>query len=370
MAKSIEEFRVIFKLKEQTGDGFRGLNPLKVAEAFKSVGEGVDARALSNGALLVLCKSKEQRGKVAKIAKISGKKVEAQMVEKKEVIQGVIYGVYAEVLECEIKESIKGGTVCEVKRFKAREGGNPNAPVLITFSGNVLPERVFIGCLSFPVRSYQRPPMRCFKCQRFGHLAASCRGNRRCTKCGGEHNIASCSVPSPKCCNCGGCHMASSKDCAVFAKAKRVQEVKEQHKISYAEAVKKVEGKPQAQAVVMAPPNASKRRIETHGSPNQDLVVNKESLMAFIVDVVYGSRGKKSRSDLIKWVVESAGRFLGLKDYAPQLLFGYMKEVQEAQGAQNQSSSQSSTGSGAGDGVEEEEINMEEGGLEAFFGGI
>uniref|UniRef100_A0AAV2J6X9 Uncharacterized protein n=1 Tax=Knipowitschia caucasica TaxID=637954 RepID=A0AAV2J6X9_KNICA len=94
--------------------------------------------------------------------------------------------------------------------------------------------------------------------------------------------------------------MASSKDCAVFAKAKRVQEVKEQHKISYAEAVKKVEGKPQAQA----------------------------------------------------------------------LLFGYMKEVQEAQGAQNQSSSQSSTGSGAGDGVEEEEINMEEGGLEAFFGGI
>uniref|UniRef100_A0AAV2KNI1 Uncharacterized protein n=1 Tax=Knipowitschia caucasica TaxID=637954 RepID=A0AAV2KNI1_KNICA len=53
-----------------------------------------------------------------------------------------------------------------------------------------------------------------------------------------------------------------------------------------------------------------------------------------------------------------------------ELLFGYMKEVQEAQGAQNQSSSQSSTGSGAGDGVEEEEINMEEGGLEAFFGGI
>ena len=68
--------------------------------------------------------------------------------------------------EREIKENIKGGNVTDVKRFKAREGGNKNTPVLLTLEGNILPARVFIGCLSFLVREYLRPPLRCFKCQR------------------------------------------------------------------------------------------------------------------------------------------------------------------------------------------------------------
>lgn len=106
--------------------------------------------------------------------------------KKKNETKGVIYGVYADMSEREFKENIKGGNVTDVKRFKAREGGNKNTPVLLTFEGNILPARVFIGCLSFLVREYQRPPLRCFKCRRYGYVAASCRGNRLCAKCGGD----------------------------------------------------------------------------------------------------------------------------------------------------------------------------------------
>lgn len=95
---------------------------------------------------------------------------------KKHELKGVIYGMCADVSEEEIKENIKGGIVTDVKRFKAKEGGNKNTIVLITFEGRLLPVRVFIGYLSFQVRPYQRAPLRCFKCQRFGHMVASRRG--------------------------------------------------------------------------------------------------------------------------------------------------------------------------------------------------
>lgn len=72
-------------------------------------------------------------------------------VEKNET-KGVIYGVYAEMLEREIKENIKGGNVTDVKWLKAREDGNKNTPVLLTFEGNILTARVFRGCLSFLVK--------------------------------------------------------------------------------------------------------------------------------------------------------------------------------------------------------------------------
>ena len=59
--------------------------------------------------------------------------------------------------------------------------------VLIEFEGVCLPSWVGLGYLSFPVRSYVRPPLRCYNCQCFGHVAAVCRGKRRCGRCGGDH---------------------------------------------------------------------------------------------------------------------------------------------------------------------------------------
>ena len=65
-----------------------------------------------------------------------------------------------------------------------------------------------MGYMSFPVREYRRPPLRCYKCQRFGHTAAACRGDRRCGG-GGDHDFKQCQVKKTKCCNCGGNHITS-----------------------------------------------------------------------------------------------------------------------------------------------------------------
>ena len=70
IVKAEEEFRVIFKLKDQVGGGFRAMNPLKVAESLRCVGEGLGARILPNGAMLLLCRSMDQIERAMKFGKI------------------------------------------------------------------------------------------------------------------------------------------------------------------------------------------------------------------------------------------------------------------------------------------------------------
>ncbi len=195
-----------------------------------------------------------------------------------------------------------------------------------------------LGCLSFQVRKYKRPPLRCYKCQRHWHHAAACRGNRGCAKCGGKLDMLECNVEDSKCCNCGGTHMASFWRCPHFKRAKHVQEVRDQYKVSYAEAVKRVGGYREVRSVagvIQGGSLVSSPPLTPVMSPDT-IVVKKESLLAFMADVVYATKKTGSRSDIIKAVAEAAGRFLGMKNYEPQTLHEYMKGGQMSQGSQQQ----------------------------------
>ena len=52
--------------------------------------------------------------------------------------------------------------------------------VLVEFEGECVPKKVFLGFMSYPVRVYVPKPLRCFNCQRFGHIAKNCKEKRRC----------------------------------------------------------------------------------------------------------------------------------------------------------------------------------------------
>lgn len=81
--------------------------------------------------------------------------------------------------------------------------------------------------MSYNVRVYIPPPLRCFTCQRYGHVAAVCKGKIRCSNCGGEHKYGECEEgATQKCCNCGGEHSAAHGGCEVYKRMFEVQKMK------------------------------------------------------------------------------------------------------------------------------------------------
>uniref|UniRef100_T1JDD0 CCHC-type domain-containing protein n=1 Tax=Strigamia maritima TaxID=126957 RepID=T1JDD0_STRMM len=93
--------------------------------------------------------------------------------------------------------------------------------------------------MSCPVRAYIPNPLRCFKCQKFGHTQQSCRFSPACDNCGGADHIANiCTASSPSCVNCRGAHPASSRQCPTYTFEKRIQEYKVSNNVSYFEAKK------------------------------------------------------------------------------------------------------------------------------------
>ncbi len=94
---------------------------------------------------------------------------------------GVITGVPLEVTMIELMRNIKGGNVIEAKRLQRNREGNKeeSLSVMLRFeSSGMLPSKEMIGYVSFQVREYVRAPLRCYNCQRYGHIASVCRAKR------------------------------------------------------------------------------------------------------------------------------------------------------------------------------------------------
>ena len=128
-----------------------------------------------------------------------------------------------------------------VKSIRRKEEGqekDTNTLFLTFFNAN-LPKDIRIGYLRMKVDPFVPNPLRCFKCQKYGHGAQRCSSAAVCPKCALEHE-GPCTNP-PKCMNCEGEHPSSSKDCDVWKKEKQIQQVKTERKISYPDARKIVQ---------------------------------------------------------------------------------------------------------------------------------
>lgn len=155
--------------------------------------------------------------------------------------------------------------------------------VLLQFQGEVLPDKVKIGFLSFSVRPYILPPLQCFKCQRYGHIAAVCKGKQRCAKCGGEHRYDECEMDvQMKCCNCGGQHNVAYGECMVWKQASEIQKVKTIKNITCAEAAKCVqEGKKVQKNQQMSSTSTKLSQI-----PKSGMEITMDKLILFMAYVI------------------------------------------------------------------------------------
>ena len=122
-----------------------------------------------------------------------------------------------EVIRCRDLEGISEEEICEnlpsqnvtaVKLIKIRRSNDllPTNTFITTFNIPTLPGPVKAGYLNIRVEPFIPNPLRCFKCQWFGHGQNTCRGKLTCARCGQfDHDNKTC-ANEIFCLNCMGTH--------------------------------------------------------------------------------------------------------------------------------------------------------------------
>lgn len=335
-----EVWKVIVVFEQKGGPH---LHPIHITKAIEEeIGKIKHARFMGNGRLLIFAASEKQREIILKKDTLNKAKMSSHIPGIATGKRGVITGIPVAVSIEEIKNSLKGGDIVDAKRLTKGKEKLDSMSILIWFK-NEMPSKVQMGFMCYPVREYVPHPIRCFKCQRFGHVATQCRGKLRCAKCGNEHEYGQCGDDVElKCCNCGGQHSAAYGGCVKQKEAKEVQKYKIAHNVSYAEAIKSIvkDKRQEKPAVIYAPKVRStdsnkpctstencieeiNQQTKTYRATrpiceckarisDETLLIRKNEFIAFICSVVNVTMLHSKKSDKIKSVVEAANDFLGI----------------------------------------------------------
>ncbi|GFT89957.1 RNA-directed DNA polymerase from mobile element jockey [Trichonephila clavipes] len=140
--------------------------------------------------------------------------------------------------DAEILEGFSDQGVIQVRRITIKRDSNiiSTKHIILTFNKPKLPTAVKAGYLNCKIRPYIPNPLRCFKCQRFGHSQTSCSGQLTCSRCASVgHSSTDCTL-EPKCVNCTQSRPLDSKLCQKWKIEKQIQEIKINKNISYFEA--------------------------------------------------------------------------------------------------------------------------------------
>lgn len=345
-ASTVETLRSEYKvmLTFDKGSG-KHMNPICLTKAIsKAVGVVHVAQCLGQGRVLIIVKDVTQRNKLIGLKEINDERVTAREVGVTNMIRGVIFGIPLDITMEEITGNMKGGKITNAKRLiKNKEGKRyESLSILLTFEGKI-PERVQLGFISYSVREFVPKPLRCFKCQRIGHVAAVCRGRMRCPKCGDEHEYDKCPDNAVrKCCNCGGPHSAAFGGCEVQLEAREVQKYKTENKVTYAEAVKVIRRNNQGSNKIspyhdedseVRRTNHDKdkeggRKEKDEGnkgshsclSRDESLVMSKENFLVFIIKIINVTAMISSRSAKMKVIIDAASEFLGITGITVQMI--------------------------------------------------
>ena len=121
----------------------------------------------------------------------------------------------------EIKQNIEEvyQITIQIKGYHSGLTKRPLPIICITYKGdtypNFLSEDIRIFNKSYKCQHYNKPAIRCFICQKFGHIARNCRDRKRCQNCRESYLENSYSSKNPACANCIKGHSSTSRDCLI-----------------------------------------------------------------------------------------------------------------------------------------------------------
>lgn len=237
-----ERYLVIKSLDENNA----GLNSLSVFQKTKglaAIAFQADIIAkLKDGSILVLSKTKIAAENIIKSNVFAGIPIIAREHESLNFTKGIIFcNDLINLSNEELLEEFKLQHVVEIYRIQKRsqtirDGFEPTSGLILTFNLPSLPEYIKAGYLNIKIRQYVPNPLRCRKCQVFGHSKNRCQNDSKCDICTltEEHPIPC--VNDKKCVNCGGAHPSFDRKCKVYIKEAEIMYIKTMEKVSYFEA--------------------------------------------------------------------------------------------------------------------------------------
>jgi len=247
-------------LESQSDRNLRAYSPLFVDNCLR-IGAYLSCSPLGNGNLMIKCSTAQQMKTLLSTTSLSNG-ITAVPVKASHLqipppsAKGVIYRVLVGLKTGELLQALKAQHVKFVKRFHVRSADTSElkdtGTVPLHFSTTEIPAEARVGYLIFKVRQYIPKPVRCFNCNRFGHISSHCKSELRWSNCGGDHKWNDCTATISRCPNCRGQHSATSKQCPGYIRESKVLHIKTVSNLSYAEACIQVQA-----SVSVAPPNFS-----------------------------------------------------------------------------------------------------------------
>ena len=228
------------------------LSPFAVNKAIVAVlgSDPCNMKKLRNGDILVELDKENQSSKLLKTTKLNltmdhvipiTVSPHYNLNTKKGVIR------CPDIKDCsdeEILDGLKDEGVIKLDRILVFRDGQrkPTGTFILTFQSQTLPKYIRVGYYRVAVSQFIPNPIRCYKCQKFGHTKFNCRKNEVCTKCGQEdHTDYQECRNEAKCVNCQGKHASNDKECPKWKEEKEIQRIKAERGISYTEAKKQMD---------------------------------------------------------------------------------------------------------------------------------
>ena len=297
------------------------VNPIYIAQTINDLVGRVDKVYNTQNGLKILC-NKRQAGLFKKEQKFGKYRCNFTIKDINEIkpkVKGIMHGIPldTDILDIEKELKVQNSFVDIEKVFrlqkfdKIQDKRTDTESVIIVYNSEIVfPSYLYLGYRRLNVKQFIPHPLRCFKCQRFGHISKNCRGKLKCPFCGDNHSFDKCqNSDNKKCSNCGGSHSAGFKGCSVFMKAQEIKEFSLQKKISYAEATKQIN-------LINNSENQTKQTQQTLEKINEDKIIsevfekvksqskqNQEQIVNEIVDQVH-SQNKQNQEQIVEKVIE------------------------------------------------------------------
>ncbi len=166
------------------------LNPFAVSKGIQGIaGDVKNVRRLRNGSLLIECLKRQQATNLLSTKSFIGIPVSVSAHRTLNTSKGIVRDrerLFADMLELDIVSEMKEQGVLYVKRFTIRKNNEVQQTntYLFSFSTPTAPTSIKAGYCNIKVETYIPNPLRCFKCQKFGHGVNTCTLSVVCAHCG------------------------------------------------------------------------------------------------------------------------------------------------------------------------------------------